>query len=61
MLKSLSRHSLESIRSEQFFIFKSKALFGSKLMATKNKPISQIFFKRSLIPILSSNLTYLAP
>ena len=45
----------------QSFIFKSKALFGSKLRATENKPILRILFKRSLIPIRSSNLTYLAP
>ena len=45
----------------QFFIFKFKALFGSKLRATGNKPISRIFLKRSLMPVRSSNMTYLAP
>ena len=45
----------------QFFIFKFKALFGSKLRAVENKPILRIFIKRSLILVRSSNLTYLAP
>ena len=45
----------------QFSIFKFKAFLGSKLRATGNKPILRIILKRSLIPIRSSNLTYLVP
>ena len=44
------------------FLFLSlRHFFGSKLRATENKSTLRIFLKRSLILIMSSNLTYLAP
>ena len=61
MLKLSFVPSLERIRPAQFFIFKFKALFGSKLRATKNKLFLRKFVKRFLILLISSNLAFLAP